>query len=397
MKTRSLSLFIFILLVPAQCLGAFSADDVLVISNSAIEDSIYLGRYYAKKRNIPEESIVELDMPKNEIISREEFNSKILLPLKDEFRKRPELFAKRVYVLMYGTPLSIANSETLENEKDTGASVDSELGIFWLLPGKAPLSGRLPNPLYKDNSSSQTQTFPLPIVGRLDGLNAGMVRRMVDATIAVEENQTLGGNFLIDARGIPWEQRDQFGEWDRDLTSLARSAPVGKRFTVEYDGSPELAGKTENIALYAGWYQLRNYQDSYTFTKGAVGYHIASAEAISVRDPEEKGWCKNLLERGVVATIGAVDEPYLDSFPKSSDFFNLLLSGKYQLGEVYYLTTRFISWRLILFGDPLYQPVSKKMAIEELGYSKSAMKKLPPPPSETLLSPLELMKKLANK
>jgi uncharacterized protein (TIGR03790 family) len=232
----------------------------------------------------------------------------------------------------------------------------------------------------------------MPLVSRLDGPNPSIVRRLIDASIIVEEEQTLSGNFLIDARGIPWEQRDVFGEWDRDFTSLARSAPVGKRFTIKFDGSPELAEKTENIALYAGWYRVREYNDAYTFVKGAIGYHVASAEAMNIRDPEEKGWCKNLIERGVVSTIGAVDEPYLESFPKPKEFFNLLLSGKYQLIEVYYLTTKYVSWRLVLFGDPLYKPISSETAKKEFGFTDYTLKKLPPTPSEIMHSPTEMMK-----
>jgi hypothetical protein len=379
---RSLAALLFLL--PAPCLGEFTAHDVLVISNAAMKESVYLGRYYAKKRGIPEESIVELPLPATETITRDEFNNRLHFPLKKEFDKRPDLLSKRVYVLMYGVPLSIANNSIpeeasqmqtrlqqvrSENQKklrdaltelqkielsatgrttpqlfmidepgppgailaniqkliafiasgnhenregylstirdivvslfsyqgkfslthpdkqkeragyqskmneayslpnprssssldaylakvheifgvvgvlqrlpalsdelfgsETGASVDSELGIVWLLPGGAPLSGRIPNPLYMHTTPPKDPAFPFPVTGRLDGPNPGVVRRMIDSSIAVEEAQSLSGNFLIDAQGVPWDKRDEFGEWDRDLTLLARNAPSGKRF-----------------------------------------------------------------------------------------------------------------------------------------------------------------------
>jgi hypothetical protein len=34
----------------------------------------------------------------------------------------------------------------------------------------------------------------------------------------------------------------------------------------------------------------------------------------------------------------------------------LLLTGKYSLAEIYYLTSRYVSWRMVLLGDPLYNP-----------------------------------------
>lgn len=548
-------LLLSLIIYPRTSSAEFTAEDVLVLSNSEMKESVYLGRYYAKKRGIAEESIVELKMPTEETISRAQFYSQIVLPLKKVFQERPDLLKKRVLAVIYGTPLSIENTSPPENSSiirefltshiaskqknllqhlkllsdierqvsteasastetsvvqssfspenqknpaillqniknltealsqskiknktelsnktiegiielfgaqgkffltpterirereklqntmkeaqtqeapqsleafkdllhkqeeafgtvgvihripslidetfgnETGASVDSELSILWLIPGTVPINSRMPNPLYMNTSSGKAPAYPLLIVSRLDGPNPGVVRRMIDTSISVEEHQSLKGNFLIDSRGFPWEQRDEMGLFDRDLVSLARNTTTGKRFSIEYDGTPELAGKTENVALYAGWYQVRNYQDSYTYTKGAIGYHVASAEAMSIKDPEEKGWCKNMLERGVVATIGAVDEPYLDSFPKPRAFFNLLLSGRYQLAEVYYLTTRYISWRLVLFGDPLYRPISKETAIRELGYSESDLKKMPTPPSLLLQSTYELSQK----
>ena len=62
-----------------------------------------------------------------------------------------------------------------------------------------------------------------------------------------------------------------------------------------------------------------------------------------------------MLVDGITATLGAVAEPYLHSFPKPKEFFEELYSGKC-LVEAYYRTKPFNSWRLILIGDPLYRP-----------------------------------------
>ena len=49
-------------------------------------------------------------------------------------------------------------------------------------------------------------------------------------------------------------------------------------------------------------------------------------------------------------------EADLDAFPLPSEFFGLLLTGKYTLVECFYLTKRYNFWRMILLGDPLYNP-----------------------------------------
>jgi len=103
---------------------------------------------------------------------------------------------------------------------------------------------------------------------------------------------------------------------------------------------------------------------------------MASAEAITVHDHRERGWCKNALERGIAATLGSIGEPYLDAFPEPARFTTLLLTGKYSLAEVYYLTSRYVSWRMVLFGDPLYNPMQGRSQTTHPPPS------LPIPPSE---------------
>lgn len=108
-------------------------------------------------------------------------------------------------------------------------------------------------------------------------------------------------------------------------------------------------------AIYCGWYSVRKYVDAFEFVDGAVGYHIASFEAVNLRDPSTGQWCASLLADGITATLGPVAEPYLHAFPKPREFFGQLYEGKC-LVEAYYHTKPFNSWQLLLVGDPLYRP-----------------------------------------
>jgi hypothetical protein len=71
-----------------------------------------------------------------------------------------------------------------------------------------------------------------------------------------------------------------------------------------------------------------------------------------------------MIEEGVAATIGPVSEPYLTAFPLPDVFFPLLMSGKLTLLETYFRSTPYISWRLIVIGDPLYTPFKNNPAID---------------------------------
>ncbi len=63
-----------------------------------------------------------------------------------------------------------------------------------------------------------------------------------------------------------------------------------------------------------------------------------------------------MLEEGVAATIGPVYEPYVQAFPPPDLFFTILTEGYLTLGEVYLITLPFLSWQMVLIGDPLYLP-----------------------------------------
>jgi uncharacterized protein (TIGR03790 family) len=121
-------------------------------------------------------------------------------------------------------------------------------------------------------------------------------------------------------------------------------------------------GACPQTAIYCGWYSLKKYIDAFDFVDGAIGYHIASLEAVGLRDSNSSRWCPAMLKDGITATFGAVAEPYLNSFPEPKAFFRQLFNG-YCLVEAYYRTKPFNSWQLVLISDPLYTPFKKSNAV----------------------------------
>ncbi len=67
-----------------------------------------------------------------------------------------------------------------------------------------------------------------------------------------------------------------------------------------------------------------------------------------------------MLEKGVAATIGPVGEPYIQAFPVPHIFFWAIIDGYWSLAESYYLSLPYISWKMVLIGDPMYRPFMKK-------------------------------------
>jgi uncharacterized protein (TIGR03790 family) len=247
---------------------------------------------------------------------------------------------------------------------ETEACVDSELMLLWW--DRYPLYRWQVNTLYFQVPQQVRQGRPPVLMTcRLDGPSVELVKGLVDQAIEVEK-QGLAGKVYVDARGIRYNPKTEpdgfgYGGYDESLREMARLLEKEAKLPVTLDDRPALfaPGSCPECALYCGWYSLANYVDCCKFVPGAVAYHIASAEAVSLRNPKAKFWCKNLLDNGVIATLGPVAEPYTLGFPKPAEFFGFLVTGKYTLVECYSKTVVFSSWMTVLVGDPLYNPFAR--------------------------------------
>ena len=235
------------------------------------------------------------------------------------------------------------------------ASVDSELAALWW--GEYRQDKMLPNPLHwraaevparKGVSTSRTL-----MTARIDGPGPVDAARMIRSSLAVEKSG-LRGRFYIDAGG-------KHAKYDAHLAKLHRFVKERTGLESVYDKNRAVfkPGTCPEAALYVGWYSLRRYVPAFEWVPGAIGWHIASFEASDLRNPNTRQWCARMIRSGVAATIGAVDEPYLNAFPLPEEFFPLLLTGKYTVAECYWRTCPSISWRMTLIAEPLYNPFAK--------------------------------------
>ncbi len=246
------------------------------------------------------------------------------------------------------------------------AAVDSEMTL--IMAGPYQTYGWLPNPfnLAYDRlpviGRVRARTL---MVGRLDGPTPAIAKRLVDDALEAEKTG-LHGVCYLDARGLTGESQGGNYVWfDQHLIRLYDLLRQYSDMKVVLDKKPEVfpPGSCPEAALYCGWYSLGHYVPAFTWVKGAVGYHVASSEATTLKQPGSQVWCKRMLEEGVAATLGPVTEPYLVSFPLPDQFFPLLMTGELPLLEVYFRTVPQVSWMQILIGDPLYQPFKGRPAI----------------------------------
>ncbi|MCE9525720.1 MAG: TIGR03790 family protein [Planctomycetales bacterium] len=431
---------IFLLLATSVPALAIEPAGVFLLVNKNMPASQEVAEHYCAKRGVPKENIVSLDLPTGEDISRQDFDEKLAVPLREALKEKKE--QAKVLLAVYGVPLRVGSPAMSKEEKgevakldaelaaakteierleklvpiaemeykekntdetkealaarkqeldaaknkqrplqgkreqlvrggrfDSRAGVDSELMLLWW--DKYELRGWVNNPLYWQIPENLRATAPkMLLTCRLDGPTPEIAKRLVDDAMEAEK-EGLQGKVYVDARGIGYDPKEDpgfgYGGYDQSMRDMAALLKDDAKLEVVLDDKGELFAKEAcpDCSLYCGWYSHANFIDSCRFKTGAVAWHLASSEAVSLRQEGSKLWCKNLLEKGACATLGPVAEPFTIGFPKPAEFFGSLATGKYTLVESYGRTVMLTSWMGTLIGDPLYNPFGKKPALAE--------------------------------
>ncbi len=386
--------FIFIIfwriLLPPASGAALAPSQVAVIANQRVAESLKLARFYMAKRGIPAANLIIIKTTHREQISRFAYEHEIAKPVRDYLDERYGEI--KCLVLMFGLPLKIKapklsfrdtlalkrlrrqrnmirqggdkdklkiiNQRIKELRKtNQRAAVDSEIAL--VRQGDYPLAGWLPNPAYPGWQGRKNGLIKgrLLMVSRLDGPSPEVVKRIINDALTAEK-KGLTGKAFFDARWprpVSGEKLTGYAFYDNSIHQAA--ALLKKKMPVVLDDRPALfpAGAHLPAALYCGWYSLGKYINAFDWQVGSVGYHIASSECATLKRPGSRVWCKVMLEKGICATLGPVNEPYVQAFPPPAMFFDLLTDGRFDLAESYMLSLPFLSWQMVLIGDPLYK------------------------------------------
>lgn len=407
---KRLICFIIILLWVSSFSFALQPNQILIIANSEVPASVRIARHYCQKRNVPLEHILAFPLGNSldDTISREDYKNKLATPIRGKLYS-PEFTGKiRCLLTTYGVPFKVGPrgvlkdreqrlnqlTKQLEQEKkkitlleqstspdnqkklaaqkkksetiitrlqsaidyitgkETNASVDSELSM--VLFGEYELYRWQPNKLkYK----MPYWDFKSLMVSRLDGPDEKIARDLVDRALIGEKNGLSGSVYIDSGYSNLKGNKNLYTEYDQSLLNLAAMMKTKTKMPVVEERTVELFTQDQcpRTAVYCGWYSVKKYVDAFSFVNGAIGFHIASFEAVDLRNPNSTQWCPAMLKDGITATLGSVTEPYLHSFPKPDAFFSELLEGSC-LVEAYYRTKPFNSWQLLIIGDPLYRP-----------------------------------------
>jgi uncharacterized protein (TIGR03790 family) len=368
-------LIVVVLLLLSGCGEDSLAQRVLVVYASNSADSMAVARYYARARHVPAGNLcaVKLRDPSAVLLPAEDYEKTIKEPIQDCLRAvGPE---KILYiVLAYIRPFKI----------DPGGlhsyALDSYLADVWDFYGTQPFNPvpTRTQPYYANHHAKEEAFLPfIPLetfraqddapmiysVWRLDGPTLEIARSLVDKARRAEAAHGPVGQACIDEQVDPTGSPDTgYREGDWDLRSAARLLAAAG-FKVLEDSAPTEFGtppsvKCPGAALYAGWYKYGHYNDAFTWNEGAIGFHLDSGSLLDPRVGDS--WSVNALRRGITVTSGAEDEPYLQGLPRPAGVFHDLLAGA-NVGDAFLRSTRFLRWRIVNIGDPLYRPFPKKI------------------------------------
>ena len=362
--------------------------DVYLLVNSLSPDSKKIADYYCEKRGVPVENIIELAMPKTEVISIRQYVVAIHNPLIKALLERGIIrgvmhpytdkvgrhkmsavrHSIKYLITTTGVPLkfSLSKNELSVTQKNAyinsltkeEASVDSELSAMLMGP-YTEMKGYVKNPEYQARRVTEENTSKNIRISRLDGPSLRCLKELIDDSLYAETHG-LRGRAYVDIGG-PYKRGDLWFEKVADDLKAYN-------FEVELETTKKnfgLSDRTDASAIYMGWYRrnanLPWTDKHYRVPSGAIAYHLHSFSALTLKSTK-KGWVGPLLHKGFSATYGYAYEPLLDLTIRPDLFMEQLLKGA-SIGEAASVATPALSWQSVVIGDPLYRPF--KVSLEE--------------------------------
>ena len=114
--------FLYVLALVALCTisapcNALEPHEILVVANKRAAHSVWLAKYYMKKRNIPKTNLVELWITDKEQCSRKEYEERAIYKVRKHLKEKDPSNQIRCLVTMYGVPLKMQPPEMTDEQK----------------------------------------------------------------------------------------------------------------------------------------------------------------------------------------------------------------------------------------------------------------------------------------
>lgn len=377
-----LGLAIVLLLAPYPA-HAQAPDNVAVVINESSPDSVRVGEYYSRLRDIPATNVLRIKTATDESIERAAYVRTIEVPLAAAIRRQGLQDRILYLVLTRGIPLRIAGTTGL---KGTEASVDSELTLLYRRMTGQPVAtaAHVENPYFlgqRELSAARRfshREHDIYLVTRLDAYTVQEAMAVVDRGLSAKPGGTPGGTIVLDQRlsGVGAQSGD---EWMQQAAERLKQQGHGERILL--DTALTRATTEEPVLGLYSWGSAdpenRVRTRGLTFAAGAIAASLTSFDARSLREPptdwqpsvssDKAAWFAgssdtligDLIREGVTGVAGQVGEAYVLGAVRPEILFPAYLSG-FNLAEAFYLASPTLSWQQVVIGDPLAAPFDRQ-------------------------------------
>ncbi|MDN5940725.1 MAG: hypothetical protein L0H94_02490 [Nitrospira sp.] len=112
---------------PAQ--AELSAHQVMIVANANSRESLMVAEHYATNRGVPAQQIAKLDLPLDDTMSREDYERRLVMPLRQALQNHRIQQSIRLLVTVYGVPLRVAPPKLTAEEQRWQRDASDRLGV----------------------------------------------------------------------------------------------------------------------------------------------------------------------------------------------------------------------------------------------------------------------------
>lgn len=402
----------------------FTPNDVWVVVNSNMIASVALGEFYCQQRKVPLDHLIKLDLPETEEMKREEYETKLLAPLREKLGKLEQ--TDFILLTTYGVPIRVGSAqpkpddaskldvikrelkklhddlhetnETIRKLTEAGdsskarlyqvdvarlqqsiaklseqegrfnmnesyAAVDSELSMMWFR--EYPLAKWQFNLRYFTVAESARSKLPkIVMTCRVDGPTPAVAKRIIEDAIKAEAAGGPEGFAYVDARGIQWDKKDivagSYGGFDESLRELAK--------LFKALGFRTVLDNAEEVFAAGACPRAAMYYGWYALENYSPSLELMTGSiAIHAASFEAVSLRKKDKARWVPSLLleGACVTVGPVAEPYLIAFpkpatFFGFLLAGHTVVESYWLSNPMTSWQMMVIGDPLYRPFGSK-------------------------------------
>ncbi|MCE5323841.1 TIGR03790 family protein [bacterium] len=370
-----LLILLILLLTAVEAVSGGGRLNVMVVQNQRSTISASITNYYVNARDIPPENVCRIACSTDELVSKSEFDTNILAPIRS-FLQNTNFQDSIDYIVLtkgvplkvvgteygYGSPLSITSILTCAGETSVTGDLDNPYGPMVIEPVETAFSHTL-----------DLDGYHLYLVTRLDGYTFDDIKNMIDRSSTHEHS----GSIVLDRKYVvnPSGSTTLLNGWLTEAQTILSERGI----PTVYDDTSLFVHDQTGLMGYFSWgsndgsFTYSAYISN-TFAPGGIAdsYVSSSGRTFLPEDgypdscpASSQSLIADMITNGACGVSGFVAEPYTAYATYPQVLFDRYTKG-YNMAESFYMACPKLFWRSVIVGDPLMAPYSTPPTVEVL-------------------------------